>query len=137
MGINLDEFGKKCHTKLDSGIDFLKTAKTHLEDFSKETEDTVKMKLNAAKETLEARKQEAVSAKEKMEAYIKTKTAETEAAVTEWKASHDSKKLKKRAERAELYADSCVDLALYYATEAQVAVFEAATARQDADDSKK
>lgn len=137
MGINLDEFGKKLHGKLNSGIDFLKTAKTHVESFSKETEDTVKMKLNAAKETLEAKKQKAVSAKEKMEAYIKTKTADTEAAVAEWKAGHDSKKLEKRAERAESYADSCVDLALYYAAEAQVAVFEASAARQDADDSKK
>ena len=68
------------------------------------------------------------------EAYIKTKTAETEAAVAEWKASHDSKKLEKRAERTEKYADSCVDLALYYAAEAQVAIFEAAAARQDSDD---
>ena len=137
MGINLDEFGKNCHKKLDSSIDFLKMAKTHLEDFSKETEDTVKTKLNAAKETLEARTQEAVSAKEKMEAYIKAKKADTEAAVTEWKANHDSKKLEKRAERAELYVDSCIDLALYYAAEAQVGILEAAAARQDADNAKK
>lgn len=131
MGINLDELGKKLHEKLDSGIGFLKTRKTHLEDFSKETEDTVKTKLNAAKETLEAKKQEAASAKEKMEDYIKTKTADTEAAVAGWKASHDRKKLEKRAERTEKYADSCVDLALYYAAEAQVAILEAAAARQD------
>jgi hypothetical protein len=57
----------------------------------------------------------------------------TEAAVAEWKASHDRKKLEKRAERTEKYADSCVDLALYYAAEAQVAILEAAAARQDAN----
>ena len=137
MGMNLDELGKKFHEKLDRGIDSLKKAKTHIEGFSKETEDTVKTKLKAAKETLEAKKQEAASAREKMEAYIKTKTAETEAAVAEWKASHDSKKLEKRAERTEKYADSCVDLASYYAAEAQVAILEAAAARQDADNAKK
>ncbi len=87
--------------------------------------------MNAAKETLEAKKQEAASAREKMEDYIKTKTADTEAAVAEWKASHDRKKLEKRAERTEKYADSCVDLALFYAAEAQVAILEAAAARQD------
>lgn len=89
--------------------------------------------MNAAKETLEAKKQETASAKEKMEDYIKTKTIDTEAAVAEWKASHDRKKLEKRAERTETNADSCVDLALYYAAEAQVAVLEAAAARQDAN----
>ena len=137
MGIKLDEYGKRFHGKLDSGIDFLKTAKTHLEDFSKETGDSVKMKLNAAKETLEAKKHEATAAKEKTDAYIKTKKAETEAVVAEWKANHDSKKLEKRAERTESYADSCVDLALYYAAEAQVAILEAAAARQDVDDAQK
>jgi hypothetical protein len=71
---------------------------------------------------------------EKIEVYVKDKAEDTEAAVAEWKAKHDRKKLEKRAERAEKYADSCVDLALYYASEAQVAILEAAAARQDADD---
>jgi len=134
MGIDFDEMGKKFHAKLDSGIDHLKAAKTNLETFAQETEDAIQTKLNAAKETLEAKKQEAASAREKMEAYIKDKAEDTEAAVAEWKANHDRKKLEKRAERTEKYAGSCVDLALYYAAEAQVAILEAAAARQDADD---
>jgi seryl-tRNA synthetase len=59
MNINLDELGKKLHAKLDSGIDQLKAAKAHLEDVEKETKDAIQTKLNAAKETLEAKKQEA------------------------------------------------------------------------------
>ena len=134
MGIDIDEMGKKLHAKLDSGIDRLKTAKTNLEALAQETEDTLKEKLDAAKATMVAKKQEAASTTEKIEVYVKDKAEDTEAAVAEWKANHDRKKLEKRAERAEKYADSCVDLALYYASEAQVAILEAAAARQDADD---
>lgn len=134
MNIDFDAMGKKLHAKLDSGIDHLKTAKTNLETFAKETEGTIHTKMNAAKESVAAKKQEAASAMDKMEEYVKTKADETEAAVAEWKANHDRKKLDKRAERAEKYADSCVNLALYYAAEAQVAILEAAAAWQDADD---
>jgi hypothetical protein len=134
MGIDIDEMGKRLHAKLDSGIDRLKTAKTNLEALAQETEDTLKEKLDAAKATMAAKKQEAASTMEKIEVYVKDKAEDTEAAVAEWKANHDRKKLEKRAERAEKYADSCVDLALYYASEAQVAILEAAAARQDADD---
>ena len=134
MGINFDEMGKKLQAKLDSGIDRLKTAKTNLEALAQETEDTLKEKLSAAKEAMAEKKQEAASKMNKMEEYVKDKAEDTEAAVAEWKANHDRKKLEKRAERAQKYADSCVDLALYYAGEAQVAILEAAAARQDADD---
>ena len=54
-------------------------------------------------------------------------------AVAEWKANHDRKKLEKRAERAEKHAESCIELAFYYALAAQAAILEAAAARQDAD----
>ena len=134
MGIDIDEMGKTLHAKLDSGIDRLKTAKTNLEALAQETEDSLKEKLNAAKSAMAAKKQEAASAMDKMEGYVKAKAEDTEAAVAEWKANRDRKRLEKRAERAEKYANSCVDLALYYATEAQVAILEAAAARQDADD---
>ena len=134
MSIDFDEMGKKLHTKLDNGIDHLKTAKNNLEAFAQETEDTIQTKMNSAKEAVKAKKQAAASAMDKMEEYVKTKTDETEAAVSDWKANHDRKKLEKRAARAEKYANSCVDLALYYAAEAQVAILEAAATRQDADD---
>ena len=132
MNFNIDEMGKKLHAKLDSGIDQLKAAKSHLEDFTKETEDAIQSKLDVAKETLEAKKQEASAAKARLEELVEAKKTETKAAVAEWKANHDQKKLEKRAERAEKYADECVELALYYAAEAQVAILEAVAARTDA-----
>ena len=133
MNINIDEMGKKLHAKLDSGIDQLKAAKSHLEDFTKETEDAIQSKLDAAKEAVEEKKQEAATAKTKLEEYVEAKKDETTSAVSEWKANRDLKKLEKRAERAEKNADVCVELALYYAGEAQVAILEATAARIDAD----
>ena len=49
-------------------------------------------------------------------------------------SNRESKKLEKRAEQAEKYAETCVELALYYYTEAQVAILEAIAARKDADE---
>jgi hypothetical protein len=134
MNVNLDELGKKLHAKLDQGIDQLKTTKAHLDALQKETETTIQAKLKAAKEAVEVKMQEAAAAKVKVEELVEEKKAETKEAVAEWKASHDHKKLEKRTERAEKYADACVALALYYSEEAEVAILEAIAARQDADE---
>jgi hypothetical protein len=135
MNVNLDEMRKKLHAKLDQGIAQLKTTKAHLDTLQKETEATLQTKLNAAKEAVEVKMQEAAAAKGKVEELVEEKKAETKEAVAEWKSSHDNKKLEKRAERAEKYADACVALALYYSEEAEVAILEAIAARQDADES--
>jgi hypothetical protein len=134
MNINLDELGKKLHAKLDSGIDQLKAAKTHLEDVHQDTEAAIQTKLKAAKETLEAKKQEAAATKARMEEYLEAKKADTQAAVAEWKANRDRKKLEKRAERAEKYAEASIEVALLSAAEAEEAILEAVAARRDADD---
>ncbi len=91
-------------------------------------------KLNAAKETLDVKKLGAAAAKAKMEEFVEAKKAETHAAVAGWKANRDRKKLDKRAERAEKYADACIEVALFSAAEAQVAILEAVAARRDTDD---
>ena len=92
MNINLDELGKKLHAKLDSGIDRLKVAKTHLEDVHKETEAAIQTKLNAAKETLDAKKQEVAAAEARMKECVEAKKTETKALIAGWKANHDRKK---------------------------------------------
>ncbi len=64
---------------------------------------------------------------------MEDKKAETQAAVVEWKANRDRKKLEKRAERAEKNAEACIAVALCSAEEAEVAILEAVAARKDAD----
>ena len=56
--------------------------------------------------------------------------------VTEWKEKRDTKKLEKRAERAEKYAEAVVEVALYSALEAEKAILAAVAARIDAEAAK-
>ncbi len=128
MSINVVDF-----FRLDSGIGQLKAAKSHLEDIQKETEAAIQTKLTAAKETVEAKKQEAATAKAGVEEFVEAKKAETQAAVEEWKANCNRKKLEKRAERAANHAEACVVVALCSAEEADVAILEAVAAQKDAE----
>jgi len=134
MEVNFDELGKKLHEKLDSGIDRLKTAKAHLENFPKETEAAIQAKIDAGRATLEEKRQEVKEAKAKLEGFIEEKKAETQSSVAEWKANRDRKKLDKRAERAQRHAEACIALALFSTEEAALAILEATAARKDADD---
>ena len=61
---------------------------------------------------------------------------ETKASVAEWKEKRDTKKLEKRVERAEKYAEAIVDVALYSALEAEKAILAAVAARIDAEAAK-
>ncbi|MFT5730493.1 MAG: hypothetical protein ACI8PB_004677 [Desulforhopalus sp.] len=137
MNIDFDEIGKKLHEKLDSSINGLKTMKAQLEDLQKETEAAIHTKLTVAKETVEEKKQEAAATKTRLETLIDEKKAETETAVAEWQTNRDRKKLEKRAERAEKYADVCVEMVLSAALQAEVAILEAVAARRDADSAAK
>jgi hypothetical protein len=69
-----------------------------------------------------------------MEEFVEAKKAETQAAVEEWKANHNRKKLEKRAVSATRYAEACVGVAVCCAEEAEVAILEAVAAGKDAED---
>ena len=137
MNIDFDEIGKKLHEKIDSSINGLKTIKAQIEYIQKDTETAIQTKLTAAKESVEGKKQEAAAAKARLEGLIEEKKTETETAVAEWRTNRDRKKLEKRAERAEQYADVCVEMVQSAAMQAEVAILEAVAARKDADDAAK
>jgi glutamate synthase domain-containing protein 1 len=130
----IDELGKNLHTKLDAGVDQLKTIKAHLEAAPKEAEAAIQRKLDAAKATLATQKEAAATAKARLRELVEEKKEDTKDLVTEWKAKHDRKKLEKRAERAEKYAETLVDVTLYSALESEKAILDAIAARKDADD---
>ncbi|MGI9570944.1 MAG: hypothetical protein ACR2PH_14695, partial [Desulfobulbia bacterium] len=115
MGINLDELGKKLHKNLDSGIEKLKSAQSSLMSVEKETESAVHAKMETAKKSLEEKKEEAAATKDRFEKFLEEKKSETTSAVSDWKAKHEVKKLEKRADKVEKYAESAISLALYYA----------------------
>jgi cobalamin-dependent methionine synthase I len=61
------------------------------------------------------------------------KKAEAKATVDSWKANHEAKKLARRADRAEEYAAAVVQVAVASIDEAEQAVFEAISARLNAE----
>ena len=137
MSIKTDELGKKLHAKLDSGIDQLKKAQDSLGNLEKETKSALDGKLESAKNKVNEKKQDAKATKDKIEEFVAEKKTETAAAVNGWKAERNLKKLEKRAERAAKHSESCIELALYYSQEAEVAIFEALAARLDLEDAIK
>ncbi len=56
-----------------------------------------------------------------MQELVEDKKTETKEAIADWKATLNSKKLQMRAERTKKYAESCVEIALYAALEAEKA----------------
>ena len=131
-----DEFCKKLHTKLDAGVDHLKTIKTHLEAVPKEAEAAIQTKVDAAKATLATQKEAAAAAKARLRELVEEKKEETKDLVTEWKAKHDHEKLEKRAKRAQKHAETLVDVTLFSALEAEEAILDAIAALKDADEAK-
>ena len=115
------------------GLEKLKAMKAHLETASKETEAAINTKLSDTKAVLEEKKQTCADAKKRLQELVEDKKTETKEAIADWKATLNSKKLQMRAERTKKYAESCVEIALYAALEAEKAILEAVAARKDAD----
>ncbi len=133
MGNEMKDLYASLHARLDAVGNHLKKAMAEMQSASKETEAELRSKLSAAKVKVAEMKADAKASKAKLQELAEAKTAEVEEQVTEWKAKHQTDKLEKRAERAEKYAEACVDVALASAAEAEEAILEALAARMDAD----
>ena len=127
---------KKLHARLNDGIDVLMTTKNHLESFQRDLDATVMVQLKSAKANLREKQKGIRDTMRKTEKLGEAKKEETVEKVAGWKAKCNGKNLEKRSKRAEEYADASVALALYYAAEAELAILEAITARQDVETSK-
>lgn len=68
-----------------------------------------------------------------MQNWVDQKKAQAKATVDQWKADHEARKLANRADRAEEYAAAAILVAVASIDEAEQAVFEAITARLDAE----
>ena len=121
------------HARLDAVGKRLKAAMVQLQCGSKETEAEIRAKLDVAKAKVAETKADAEAVRVRLQELAEAKKSEVEEQVREWKAKHQKDKLEKRAERAEKYAEACVELALASAAEAEEAILDALAARMDAD----
>jgi flagellar hook assembly protein FlgD len=133
MSKKMNDLYAHLHARLDAVGKHLKGAMAQLQSGSKETEAEIRAKLDAAKAKVAETKVDAEAARVRLQELAEAKKAEVEEQVREWKAKHQKDKLKKRAERAEKYAETCVELALASAAEAEEAILDALVARMDAD----
>lgn len=133
MSEKLEALRSKLHGKLDGGIDKMEKVQNSISTDVAKTEGAVQAKLDEAKTAGAAAKQKAVDAKNNLKDLAEEKKLETEAEIAGWKAGRELKKLEKRAERAENYAENCIEVALYYIADAEEAILEAVSAQMDVD----
>ena len=133
MSKKMNDLYANLHARVDAVGEHLKGAMAQLQSGSKETEAEIRAKLDAAKAKVAETKVDAEAARVRLQELAEAKKAEVEEQVREWKAKHQKDKLEKRAERAEKYAETCVELALASAAEAEEAILDALVARMDAD----
>jgi flagellar hook assembly protein FlgD len=133
MSKKMSDLYANLHVRLDTVGKHLKGAMAQLQSGSKETEAEIRAKLDAAKTKVAQTKADAEATKVRLQELAEAKKAEVKEQVTEWKAKHQKDKLEKRADRAEKYAEVCVELALASAAEAEEAILDALAARMDAD----
>jgi membrane protein involved in colicin uptake len=131
MNEKLETLRNKLHGKLDSGINKLETVQNHLSSQMMEAEETVRSKLDEAKTASESLKQKLDDKKNRLKELAEEKKQEIEADIADCKAGRELKKLEKRAERAEEYAENCIEVAMCAIAEADEAVLEAVCARMD------
>ena len=131
MNEKLEALRNNLHGKLDNGINKLEMTKSQLSSQMMGAEDAVRSKLDEAKTAAESLKQKLDDKKSQLKELAEEKKQETEACIASWKSGRELKKLEKRAERAELYAETCIQVAMCAIAEADEAVLEAVCARMD------
>ncbi|GAA4649849.1 hypothetical protein GCM10023116_21300 [Kistimonas scapharcae] len=133
MSDTLERMRTTLDTKLGAVMEQLKTTKNNLEAASGAIDEGIHSRLEEAKAKVQAKKQEADAARERLKTLIEEQKGDIKAQVEQWKANHEHDKLVKRAERAEDYAEACIELAMAAAVEAEEATLKAIVARQDAE----
>lgn len=136
MNRNLNAIGKKIHRKLDISVDRLKATQEHLSENQKETLAVTNLKLDGAKQTLIEKKRTAANAGAVLVNVRKRQMQELPKKIAVKKVSRDSESLEKQAKNAEIYAEACVEMTLYYAAESEVAILEAVALRREIDEAK-
>lgn len=132
MSTTIDNFTKQLYDNLEAAEDRLKSLRESIQSGPKKTQAEIQLKLDEAKETLDAKKQEFDDHRAKLKIQFEEKESEVMSNIEAWKANRAVKKLEHRAEKAEDYATTATFLAMAMMEEAEKATLEAVAARLDA-----
>ena len=133
MSERIDNFCKSLAEKLNNVEGRMNNLKTRVESAPKEAQDALRKQLDAAQRKITAQKQAIEKARTNAGNWIEQKKSEAGAAVDQWKANREANKLAARADRAEEFAASEIEIAAATIDDAEQAVLEAVIARMDAD----
>jgi hypothetical protein len=133
MSEKVDQFCDKLRERLNGLEGRFQAVKTSVQDLPAKAEKSVREKLDQARTKIQAQKERVEKARVDLKTRAEQKLAEGKEAINEWKAKREVRKLNTRAERAEMYAEAAIVLALASIDEAEEAVLDAVAARMDAD----
>ena len=132
MSEKIDQFVENLRDRLNAVDDRINNFKSSID--SANTKADVQAKLDKAKAGYEARKSEIEKAHQRIKASIEEKKTEANGEIAEWKNQRKTKKLEKRAQRAEEYAVDQLWIAMVAVETADYAAIEAIAARIEADE---
>ena len=136
MGQRIDQLCENLRQKLtmaESGIEGLKTK---INAKATHVEEDVQSHLDRVHKRIEQGHAKVVAANAEMKAWVDQRKTNTSEKIAVWKTKHEIAKLQGRADGAERYAASTIDVAVAAIDEAEQASLEAWLARQDADSAR-
>lgn len=136
MSATVDQFCDQLRERLDAIERWLQAARADLQALPGHAENALREKVEEARARLQGEKERVEQTRANLKARARQRAAETWEVISEWKAKHETRKLKARADWAEAYAAEAVFNALASIDEAVEAILDAALARLEADTEK-
>jgi predicted nucleic acid-binding Zn-ribbon protein len=133
MSAKVDRFCNDLRQHLQSAEDRLTTLKAGMRDLPQRGEGILHANLEQVRGRLETEKTRVEHARAQLASGTVAKIREAQERIDEWKAKRETKKLNRRADRAEEYAVAAVVLAAGSIDEAEAAILDAILARADED----
>lgn len=133
MSERIDQFCDDLRNRLNGIDQHLSQMKDKLDAARKDNEAAIRDKIEEAQRGLEQKRKEHEEARADFKARFDAKKAEVKGKIDEWKRNRETERLVDRADDAEAYAVSAIQVARAAIFEAEVATLEAVGARLDAE----
>jgi len=136
MSEKFDNFCSELRTRINDADKRIKDLKANAVGASEKAKVEARAQLAALENKAKEQKARTVAAEAKVKAWVEEKKTMTHDKISEWKEQGDAKRLGVRADLAEHYAGTAMEIAAAAVDEAERAAVEAVVARMDADGSK-
>ena len=133
MSEKFNDFCNEVRTKINDADKRVKDLKANAAGASEKAKVEARAQLAALDNKAKEQKARAAAAEAKAKAWVEEKKTMTHDKITQWKEQQDARRLATRADLAEQYAVTAMEIAAAAVDEAERAAVEAVVARLDAD----